>query len=735
MYLWGALASFLFSSPFLQNTVPVATTLSATSSTSTRQIINEVNEIYKDLSKGCYSVQVTPTIQFKHVSPFSVRTESQSKIVEFQSSEDISSNDVYQFIGDFHEKTKPILLYLPGLDGVGISIASQINDLSEPFELWRMSIDQNDDRSTFTQLTTAVSSFIQDVAMNHDREVILVGESFGGLLAPAVALRMQSISKKRNVKNPIIGLVMANPATSFDETQWSTLAPILASLRHVEQEEENSSLPTPYSVIGSLTLSAIVPDRTQFQRILDMVTSTSVTSLDEAREILDSIFDGFGMVAQNLPAEVIEHRVGQWLPVGCSVVNPRLGSIDIPTLVIASEEDNMLPTKKEGQRLLNNIPNCTTFFVKGSGHFIFDDRFNLTDAIIEAPFDPLKKRKGSPAKEYDPIIDWKLPTDEELQETLNTRVRPLRMLTSPKFFSTTLDGKRVSGLGMIPNTESTGKPLLIVANHQLLGLDLGLIIAELLEERGISARGLAHPIVFQGNGADNGFGPAPTRKVRKVNKDGELEKPLGQFQSFGAVMVTPRNFYRLMETGQTALLFPGGVREVFHGKEEAYKLFWPEKVDFVRVAARFNATILPLSAIGAADSANILLDAPEILNLPFGLGERAQNNTKNTIAARYDSQNDEEVFQPPIVAPKLLPARHYFVFGKPFDTTHINHKDKVACGTLYKEVKKELVRGLEDLLKARENDPYADTLKRLAYERILRKQSPTFPLSELNEVD
>jgi hypothetical protein len=190
-----------------------------------------------------------------------------------------------------------------------------------------------------------------------------------------------------------------------------------------------------------------------------------------------------------------------------------------------------------------------------------------------------------------------------------------------------------------------------------------------------------------------------------------------------------------METGQTALLFPGGVREVFHGKEEAYKLFWPEKVDFVRVAARFNATILPLSAIGAADSANILLDAPEILNLPFGLGERAQNNTKNTIAARYDSQNDEEVFQPPIVAPKLLPARHYFVFGKPFDTTHINHKDKVACGTLYKEVKKELVRGLEDLLKARENDPYADTLKRLAYERILRKQSPTFPLSELNEVD
>ena len=350
----------------------------------------------------------------------------------------------------------------------------------------------------------------------------MVGESFGGLLAPAVALRIQNITTRQGVKNPIIGLVMANPATSFDETQWSTLAPILASLRHVEREEEMSSLPTPYSVIGSLALSATVPDRTQFQRILDMITSTRVTSLDEAREVLDSMFDGFGMVSQNLPAEVIEHRVGQWLPVGCSVVNPRLGLIYIPTLVIASEEDNMLPTKKEGQRLLSAIPNCTTYFVKGSGHFVFDDRFNLTDAIIEAPFDPLKKRKGLKAKEYDPILDWKLPTDEELQETMDTRVRPLRILTSPKCFSTTPDGKRVSGLGMLPTTEPSGKPLLIVANHQLLGLDLGLIIAELLEERGISARGLAHPIVFQANGADNGFGPGPKRKVRKVNKDGEI---------------------------------------------------------------------------------------------------------------------------------------------------------------------------------------------------------------------
>merc|ERR1719223_1577502 len=122
-------------------------------------------------------------------------------------------------------------------------------------------------------------------------------------------------------------------------------------------------------------------------------------------------------------------------------------------------------------------------------------------------------------------------------------------------------------------------------------------------------------------------------------------------------MVSPKNYYRLMQTGQNALLFPGGVREVFHGKDEAYELFWPEKVDFVRIAARFNATIIPISAIGAADSANILLDAPEVLNLPFGLGERALNNSQSVISARFDQDTTDELFQPPIVVPKLTPAR------------------------------------------------------------------------------
>jgi 1-acyl-sn-glycerol-3-phosphate acyltransferase len=422
-----------------------------------------------------------------------------------------------------------------------------------------------------------------------------------------------------------------------------------------------------------------------------------------------------------------------------------------------------IQTKKEADRLVNTLPHCTSMTIKGSGHFVLDDRFNLTKAILKAPFSINQKQdsdsdsneKKKVVKKYDPIMDWRPATEKVLQKAIENNVQIFRTLTSPVFFSTGQDGIRKKGLGFVPKDNkydynkdvNDNKPLLFVANHQLLGLDLGMIISQLLEERGISARGLAHPVVFQGQGGNGFGGPVATddddseeSRIERRDRNGlipdddeDSKQPGGTFQTFGAVMVTPRNYYRLMQSGQTGLLFPGGVREVFHGKDEAYDLFWPEKVDFVRVAARFNATIVPISAVGAADSANILLDAPEILNLPFGLGERAANNTRNTISARFDSSNSDELFQPPLVVPKPLPARQYFVFGKPFDTTPLDHSDKEGCATLYADVKSELRRGLDDILVAREKDPYQNTPTRLAYERLLGKPAPTFPVDELNQ--
>ena len=255
------------------------------------------------------------------------------------------------------------------------------------------------------------------------------------------------------------------------------------------------------------------------------------------------------------------------------------------------------------------------------------------------------------------------------------------------------------------------------------------MISEFIEN-GVAVRGLAHPIVFQAPSSQRveleGRTPGLTKR-----RTGGIAPSTNNFELFGAVKVTPRNYYRLLQSGQNVLLFPGGVKEVFHGRDQAYTLLWPEKVDFVRTAAHFNATIIPISAVGLADSLNILLDRDEIISLPL-LGERALRFSNSMTAARFDMENKEEMFLPPIVAPGL-PSRNYFLFGKPISTADLDPKDKLACESLYMNVQEEMKRGFEAVLAAREQDPYKDAPQRITYERMSGKKAPTFPISQVGK--
>ena len=163
---------------------------------------------------------------------------------------------------------------------------------------------------------------------------------------------------------------------------------------------------------------------------------------------------------------------------------------------------------------------------------------------------------------------------------------------------------------------------------------------------------------------------------------------IGNFQQFGAVPVTPRNLYRLMENGEFALLFPGGVREANHGKGEDYQLFWPKRTDFVRMAAQvpqfplawiqtrrtatkpfmffsllflsfqFDAIIVPFGAIGAADSVEILADGKELAKLPV-IGDSVRSSAAAVPAARRGNwrreEEEEEDFTFPLVRASLPP--------------------------------------------------------------------------------
>ena len=643
-----------------------------------------------------------------------------------------------RFMNDQSASTPPLLLYLPGLDGSGISAIAQFDDLSSTFEFWRMTIDKKSDQLSFSDLVTSVVKFVKESSsimgsIESPREVILVGESFGGLLACAVAMALMEV---KSSTFSLKGLVLINPATSFDETSWERLVPLLTSLRYLETDNNTSNLklPTPYSVVGGMALAATVPSGKQISGILEFLRQIgSITSVEKS---LSSAVDGFDILAEYLSPAIVDQRVMKWLPVGTAVVNNphRLSKLNVPTLMIGGREDKMLPTRKEAERLGTLLPDCVVMDIAGAGHFILDASFNLTDAIIDSHIDPLKSKKV-----YDPIVDWRLPPDHIVKAIIEKQVMPQRERTSPVFFSTDpVSGMRRRGLSFVPTTASTGRPILFVANHQLGGLDLGMIISQLLEERGIMAHGLAHPLVMgdfaTGGGPRAGSDEPRVRKQKRrweYNEDSQFGSDL--FSMFGAVRVSPRNFYRLMQTNQTALLFPGGVREVFHRKGEAYQIFWPEgKTDFVRVAAKFNATIVTLSAIGAADSVDIVLDSNELLELPFGVGDRLANFSSSVMPARFDAQNEDEVFLPPLAIPKPIAARHYFLFGKPFDTSPLDPTDLHACRDMYKSIEDEMRHDIKALLEARDLDPYSlDGVKRTAYQKLSGKDPPTFGIESL----
>ncbi len=721
----------------------------ARSESEMERFVSDMRQLYRDLEyRGGTVRRQLDGVAFTYVSPVITSTDKKNRNKQLDGAWRLQTPrmlDKNAILTGIHQRSNlesaekeaiksseqpPLLLYVPGLDGFGISATAQFDDLSSSFEFWRLTIDRHKDQS-FSDLVIAIVKFVNGYTGSTDppREVILVGESFGGVLALSVAM---ALTKTKSSSTVLKGLVLVNPATSFDETSWENFVPLLTSLRHLESRDQTTpTLPTPYSVLGSMALTATVPDRSQLRNIASFILQS--VSSSSADRLLSASSDGLSILTEYLSASMLDRRVLNWLPVGTAVVNNarRLSKLNIPTLVIGGTGDNMLPTKNEVNRLGKLLPNCVKMEVSGAGHFVLDTRLNLTEIILDSHIFPLDSEKA-----YDPVMDWTLPPTDVVKAVIERIVVPQRERTSPVYFSTDPNsGKRRRGLSHVP---ATSKPLLIVGNHQLFGQDLGMIISELLEERGIIARGLAHPIALGGfTGPDTGANKSIVREQKRRWEFDEnsqsMTPPTALFSMFGAVKVSPRNFYRLLQTNQTVLLFPGGTREALHGKDEAYQLFWPEKVDFVRVAAKFNATIVPLSAIGAADSVEIFLDAPDLLKLPFGIGDNLANFTSSAPSARFDAANEDELFLPPLALPKPFSARHYFLFGKPYDTTLVDAKDQDACLLAYKAIKEEVEQDIQALLEARKHDTYAfDGVKRSSYQRFFGKAPPTFPLESLS---
>ena len=114
------------------------------------------------------------------------------------------------------QKMKPLILYLPGIDGTGMAASSQFKRLALVFDVICFSVPSKD-RTPFDALVDCIGSYLKFEAENSSYErknVIIVGESFGGLLACAVALQFPQLVDR---------LCLVNPGTSFKKSIWATL--------------------------------------------------------------------------------------------------------------------------------------------------------------------------------------------------------------------------------------------------------------------------------------------------------------------------------------------------------------------------------------------------------------------------------------------------------------------------------------------------------------------------------
>ncbi|KAL2529233.1 Esterase/lipase/thioesterase family protein [Forsythia ovata] len=554
-------------------------------------------------------------------------------------------------------KDSPLLLFLPGIDGVGLGLTLHHERLGKIFDIWCLHIPVMD-RTPFTDLVKLVESTVRSEYC-------------------------------RSPNRPIYLLIQLH---LFGKSQLQTLIPFSAML----PQQFRAGLPY------MLSLMTGIPSR------LVVATMEKRLPLEQTVEELSKGAVAFSSYLSVL-AEVLTVETLLWklniLKSAAASANSRLHAVKAQTLILTSGQDQLLPSREEGERLHQMLPKCEIRTFNESGHALFlEDGFDLVTILMGASF----YRRG---RNRDYVFDYLPPSPSQFRKIYEPH-RWTEVATNPVMLSTLESGKVVRGLAGIP---SEG-PVLLVGYHMMLGLELVPLVSRFWIERNILLRGIAHPMMF-------------TRL-----RDGLLPE-LSSFDTYkmmGAVPVSASNFFKLFSTKSHVLLYPGGMREALHRKGEEYKLFWPEQSEFVRMAARFGAKIIPFGAVGEDDIGQLLLDYDDLKKIPY-FKDSIEELTDETVKLRSNAEGEiaNQAVHLPIILPKL-PGRFYFYFGKVIETEERKHelKSRDKADELYSEVKNEVERCIAYLKDKRENDPYRKIFSRLSYQAThgFDSEVPTFDI-------
>jgi pimeloyl-ACP methyl ester carboxylesterase len=328
----------------------------------------------------------------------------------------------------------PLLLYLPGIDGSGLSGGTQWGRLSSELTIEALSLTPAD-RSTFDQLVRSICGYI--AGMDPPRRVLLCGESTGAVFALGVALAQPRL---------VSALCLINPGTAYDGSPLSMVAPLLPRLP-LQLYSISPSLVTP--LLGKPGWFNPLVGLPADQRL----PTGAAMVVDASRRL-----------AEMLPPAALAWRLREQLGAGAAQVNRKLRSGGGPypweasTLLIASGRDVLLPSGRETARLLSILRGAKRRVLVGAGHAAMDDpALNLRlELTLSGVLGSLRPASASALPSVNPAPES--PFEVWLQG--------MKRLFSPVFFSLNESASMLPGLQALPSLDG---PTLLVGNHQLFG--------------------------------------------------------------------------------------------------------------------------------------------------------------------------------------------------------------------------------------------------------------------------
>ena len=267
---------------------------------------------------------------------------------------------------------KQVLAYLPGLDGGNGSPFVQFPGLGNHFDVRVQDVPVQDAKlceASFEAVVDDVAAYLREVQLD-SRGSVVMGESYGGVIAAGVALRHADL---------VSGLILVNPATSV------SVMPAL------QQDIETMRFGNVPDALYALVLLAKVGRKTFDGAFLatavkDILIEKKMEKLRQTDPGLAGYYDAaledfVGQLTAPKEARFWRGRLAQ-LVAGCEFVEPRLAQIAQPTLVVAGTADALLDSAPEAARLARILPRCETHLVEGAGHAgTLDQRVDLPSVV------------------------------------------------------------------------------------------------------------------------------------------------------------------------------------------------------------------------------------------------------------------------------------------------------------------------------------------------------------------